>query len=77
MASHKATIHWKNTSDQFLKGKYSREHTWTHDNWLEAQVSLLVADFYFDQTRTVGSDARLYGAGDVGSALDPVRGHPH
>ena len=31
MASHKATIHWKNTSDQFLKGKYSREHTWTFD----------------------------------------------
>jgi len=31
LASHKATIHWKNTSDQFLKGKYSREHTWTFD----------------------------------------------
>ena len=31
MASHKATIHWKNTSDQFLKGKYSREHTWDFD----------------------------------------------
>src|SRR3569832_1746318 len=31
MASHKATIRWTNTSDQFLKGKYSREHTWTFD----------------------------------------------
>jgi organic hydroperoxide reductase OsmC/OhrA len=31
LASHKATIRWENTSDQFLKGKYSREHTWTFD----------------------------------------------
>jgi organic hydroperoxide reductase OsmC/OhrA len=31
MSEHKATISWKRTSDDFLKGRYSREHTWTFD----------------------------------------------
>jgi organic hydroperoxide reductase OsmC/OhrA len=31
MSEHKATITWNRTSPDFLKGKYSREHTWTFD----------------------------------------------
>lgn len=31
MAEHKATIRWKRTSEEFLQGRYSREHTWTFD----------------------------------------------
>lgn len=31
MSEHKAIIRWKCTSTEFLKGKYSREHTWTFD----------------------------------------------
>src|ERR1043166_7894988 len=31
MSEHKAIIRWKRTSEEFLKGKYSREHTWTFD----------------------------------------------
>src|ERR1044071_9453284 len=31
MAEYKATIKWQRTSQDFLKGKYSREHTWTFD----------------------------------------------
>jgi len=31
MSEHKAIIRWKRTSPDFLKGKYSREHTWTFD----------------------------------------------
>jgi len=31
MSEHKATISWKCTSPDFLKGKYSREHIWTFD----------------------------------------------
>jgi organic hydroperoxide reductase OsmC/OhrA len=31
MSDYKATINWKRTSDDFLKGRYSREHTWTFD----------------------------------------------
>lgn len=31
MSEHKAIIHWQRTSLDFLKGKYSREHTWTFD----------------------------------------------
>src|SRR5438046_10650328 len=31
MSEHKATISWTRTSPDFLKGKYSREHTWTFD----------------------------------------------
>jgi organic hydroperoxide reductase OsmC/OhrA len=31
MSEHKATIHWQRTGPDFLKGGYSREHTWTFD----------------------------------------------
>ncbi|HKW29600.1 MAG TPA: OsmC family protein [Verrucomicrobiae bacterium] len=31
MSEHKATIKWQRTSPDFLKGRYSREHTWTFD----------------------------------------------
>ena len=31
MSEHKAIISWKRTSDDFLRGIYSREHTWTFD----------------------------------------------
>ena len=31
MSEHKAIISWKRSSPDFLKGKYSREHTWTFD----------------------------------------------
>src|SRR3982075_1562186 len=39
MSEHKATISWKRTSDEFLKGKYSREHTWTFDGGAIVQAS--------------------------------------
>ena len=39
MSSHTATIRWKCTSDEFLKGKYSREHTWTFDGGLTVPAS--------------------------------------
>jgi len=31
MAEHRATIRWQNKGPDFLKGKYSREHTWAFD----------------------------------------------
>jgi organic hydroperoxide reductase OsmC/OhrA len=31
MSEHKATIRWSDQGPDFLKGKYSREHTWTFD----------------------------------------------
>jgi len=31
MSTYKATIKWNRSSPDFLKGKYSREHTWTFD----------------------------------------------
>ncbi len=31
MSEYKATIKWQRTGVDFLKGKYSREHTWTFD----------------------------------------------
>lgn len=39
MASHTATIRWKCTGDEFLKGKYSREHTWTFDGGFTVPAS--------------------------------------
>jgi organic hydroperoxide reductase OsmC/OhrA len=31
MAEHKAIIHWAHSTGDFLKGAYSREHTWSFD----------------------------------------------
>jgi len=39
MSEHKATISWKRTSEEFLKGKYSREHIWSFDGGAVVQAS--------------------------------------
>lgn len=39
MSDHKATISWKRTGQDFLKGKYSREHTWTFDGGVTVPAS--------------------------------------
>ena len=39
MAEHKATIRWKGGSPDFLKGRFSREHTWTFDGGLSVIAS--------------------------------------
>ncbi|PWU20987.1 MAG: peroxiredoxin [Verrucomicrobia bacterium] len=39
MSDHRATISWKRTSEEFLKGRYSREHTWTFDGGLTVPAS--------------------------------------
>jgi organic hydroperoxide reductase OsmC/OhrA len=41
MAEHRATITWTNPSPgpDFLKGKYTREHTWTFDGGLSVPAS--------------------------------------
>ncbi len=39
MHEHKATIQWQDTGPDFLKGRYSREHTWTFDGGLSVAAS--------------------------------------
>jgi organic hydroperoxide reductase OsmC/OhrA len=39
MSEHNATIIWTRTSPDFLKGKYSREHTWQFDGGLTIPAS--------------------------------------
>ena len=39
MSEHKATIKWRRTSPDFLKGKYSREHTWSFDGGFTVPAS--------------------------------------
>ena len=39
MSEHKATVRWRCASPEFLKGKYSREHTWTFDGGLTVPAS--------------------------------------
>lgn len=39
MSEYKATIKWKNTGPDFLKGKYSREHTWSFDGGVTVNAS--------------------------------------
>src|SRR5215470_5188497 len=31
MSEHRCTISWKSHGGEFMKGRYSREHTWTFD----------------------------------------------
>ncbi|HWE07412.1 MAG TPA: OsmC family protein [Rhizomicrobium sp.] len=39
MHEYKATIQWKNAGPDFLKGRYSREHSWTFDGGLTVAAS--------------------------------------
>jgi organic hydroperoxide reductase OsmC/OhrA len=39
MSEYKATIKWQRTGPDFLKGKYSREHTWTFDGGVTVPAS--------------------------------------
>ena len=40
MSEHKATVSWKrSTTDDFLKGRYSREHSWAFDGGAVIQAS--------------------------------------
>jgi organic hydroperoxide reductase OsmC/OhrA len=41
MSEHRATVRWKlqGDADGFLKGRYSREHTWTFDGGLTVPAS--------------------------------------
>ena len=39
MSQHKAIIDWKLSGPDFLKGRYSREHTWTFDGGLTVAAS--------------------------------------
>jgi organic hydroperoxide reductase OsmC/OhrA len=39
MSEHKAVVTWKNPGTDFLKGKYSREHTWGFDGGVVVPAS--------------------------------------
>src|SRR5258707_522846 len=39
MSQHKAIIRWQHNGPDFLKGKYSREHTWKFDGGLTVPAS--------------------------------------
>jgi organic hydroperoxide reductase OsmC/OhrA len=39
MSEHKAKIQWAQTQGDFLKGTYSREHTWTFDGGVTVPAS--------------------------------------
>ena len=39
MSEHKATIRWAHSRGDFLKGTYSREHTWTFDGGVTVPAS--------------------------------------
>jgi len=39
MSEHKATIRWTRSEGDFLKGRYSREHTWSFDGGVTVPAS--------------------------------------
>lgn len=47
MSEHKATIRWQRTGADFLKGQYSREHTWTFDGGATVPASSALSSVPF------------------------------
>ena len=39
MSDHKASLRWTRSGPDFIRGKYSREHTWTFDGGLTVPAS--------------------------------------
>ena len=39
MSEHKATIHWQSDTPDFLRGRYSRAHTWSFDGGVTVPAS--------------------------------------
>lgn len=39
MSEHRARISWRHSDGEFLKGRFSRKHTWTFDGGLEVPAS--------------------------------------
>ena len=39
MSEHRASIRWERNGPDFLKGKYSREHTWSFDGGITVAAS--------------------------------------
>jgi organic hydroperoxide reductase OsmC/OhrA len=39
MSEHKATVSWKVSGEEFLRGKFSRAHTWSFDGGLTVPAS--------------------------------------
>lgn len=39
MSEHRATIRWERAGPDFVKGRYSREHTWTFDGGITVPAS--------------------------------------
>jgi organic hydroperoxide reductase OsmC/OhrA len=39
MSEHRAIVRWKRTGGNFLKGQYSREHTWSFDGGVTVAAS--------------------------------------
>jgi organic hydroperoxide reductase OsmC/OhrA len=39
MSEHRATVRWQHTRGDFLRGTYSREHTWTFDGGTTVEAS--------------------------------------
>jgi organic hydroperoxide reductase OsmC/OhrA len=39
MSEHRATIRWAHADGDFLKGRYTREHTWTFDGGVTVAAS--------------------------------------
>ena len=39
MSEHTARVMWRHTGGEFLKGRYSREHTWTFDGGVTVPAS--------------------------------------
>ena len=56
MSQHSAIIRWKRSGSDFLKGKYSREHTWTFDGGTVVAASAAPANVPAPYSNPAGVD---------------------
>jgi organic hydroperoxide reductase OsmC/OhrA len=56
MSTHSAIIRWERSGADFLKGRYSREHTWTFDGGVALSASAAPANVPAPYSNPLGVD---------------------
>jgi organic hydroperoxide reductase OsmC/OhrA len=56
MSEHCATVSWKNSGSDFLKGRYTREHRWTFDGGAVVLASAASANVPLPYSNPAGVD---------------------
>lgn len=73
MSEHKATIRWTHTAGDFLKGRYSREHTWTLTAGLTVAASASPLNVPRPYSNEASVDPRTNGPATIAPSCSSAR----